>query len=77
MVGALVAALKREPWTTVAPAEQRSLDVEMVVPSFDHDDPRLSVPSEPAPELAAQAKRATALNERLIRRKRSVRSSWL
>jgi len=76
MVGALVAALKHEPWTTVAPAEQRSLDVEMVVPSFDHDDPRTNVPAEPRPQLAAEAARATELNGRLIRRRRSMRSSW-
>ena len=76
MVGALVAALKHEPWTTVAPAEQRSLDVEMVVPSFDHDDPRTNVPAEPRPQLAAEAARAAELNGQLIRRRRSMRSSW-
>ena len=39
MVSALIEALQSEPWTTVAPADLRQIDIELGSPSFDHDDP--------------------------------------
>ena len=63
MVQALVTALQQEPWSTVAPAEQRMLDVEVGVPTFDHDDPTANLPGEVDPVIAAEAAAAEAQNE--------------
>ena len=60
MVSALIEALVSEPWTTVAPAEQRQSDIELGAPSFDHDDPTTNLPTEPDPKIAAEAELARA-----------------
>jgi hypothetical protein len=66
MVRALIAALQREPWTTVAVAEQRELDVELVGGSYDHDDPTVEQPTGHDADAAAEAARAEAIEEKLL-----------
>jgi len=77
MVRALVAALQLEPWTVAAPAEQRQVDVELGSPSFDHDDPTANLPTEPDPQIAAEAELAERRNQRLLhRRDVTRRGGW-
>ncbi len=66
MVRALITALEREPWTTVAAAEQRELDVELVAGSYDHDDPTVEQPTGHDADVAAEAARAEALEQKLL-----------
>ena len=66
MVTALSAALEAAPWSTVVPAEQRLVDVELGVPTFDHDDPTANLPAEVDPKIAAEAALAESMNERLL-----------
>ena len=73
MVQALITALQREPWTTVAPAEQRQLDVELGSPTFDHDDPTANLPTEPDAQVAAEAAASEALNARMLHRRDVLR----
>ncbi|MFL6179287.1 MAG: HD-GYP domain-containing protein, partial [Actinomycetes bacterium] len=68
MVDALVTALQQEPWSAVAPAEQRLVDVEVGVPTFDHDDPTANFPGDVDPVIAAEAAAAEAQNEHVLRR---------
>jgi putative nucleotidyltransferase with HDIG domain len=78
MVKALVSALEREPWSTVAPLEQRILDVEVGAPSFDHDDPTANLPSDVDPTIAAEAAAAEGLNEQMLRQRGGLtrRGGW-
>ncbi len=77
MVQALIAALQLEPWTVAAPAEQRQVDVELGAPSFDHDDPAANLPTEPDPQIAAEAELAERRNQRLLhRRDVTRRGGW-
>lgn len=73
MVNALVRALERDPWTTVAPAEKRELDMEIGSPTFDHDDPTANLPTEPDAQVAAEAAASEALNERTLHRRDVLR----
>jgi putative nucleotidyltransferase with HDIG domain len=73
MVGALVSALEQEPWSVVTPVEQRVVDVEVGIPTFDHDDPRVNLPGDTDPVIAAEAAAAEAQNERLLHRKDLMR----
>lgn len=73
MVQALITALQRDPWTTVAPAEKRELDVEMGSPTFDHDDPTANLPTEPDAQVAAEAAAAESLNDRMLHRREVLR----
>jgi HD-GYP domain-containing protein (c-di-GMP phosphodiesterase class II) len=66
MVRALITALEREPWTTVAAAEQRELDVELVAGSYDHDDPTVEQPTGHDADVAAEAARAEAIEQKLL-----------
>jgi hypothetical protein len=68
MVGALVSALEQEPWSVVTPVDQRVVDVEVGIPTFDHDDPTANLPGEIDPAIAAEAAAAEAQNERLLHR---------
>ena len=78
MVAALVEALQREPWTAVAPADQRQIDIELGSPSFDHDDPTANQPTEPDPQIAAQAELAERRNQRMLHRRQITRrGGWL
>ena len=77
MVQALISALQREPWTTVAPSEQRQLDIEMGSPTFDHDDPTANLPTEPDAQVAAEAAASEALNARMLHRRDLLgRGGW-
>ncbi len=77
MVHALIAALSLQPWTVAAPAEQRQVDVELGAPSFDHDDPTANLPTEPDPQIAAEAELAERRNQRLLhRRDITRRGGW-
>lgn len=77
MVMALIAALEIEPWSVVTPADQRLLDVEIGVPTFDHDDPSANLPTDVDPVIAAEAAAAEAQNERMIHEKDTVsRGGW-
>jgi hypothetical protein len=77
MVQALITALQREPWTTVAPSEQRQLDIELGSPTFDHDDPTANLPTEPDAQVAAEAAAAEALNARTLHRRDVLgRGGW-
>ena len=73
MVSALIEALHREPWTAVAPAEQRPVDIELGAPSFDHDDPSANQPTAPDAKLAEEAEVAERRNQRLLRRRQITR----
>ncbi|MCZ3386169.1 MAG: HD-GYP domain-containing protein [Actinomycetia bacterium] len=73
MVQALIAALQREPWTTVAPADRRQLDIEIGSPTFDHDDPTANLPTAPDPQVAAEAAASEALNDRMLHRRDVLR----
>jgi hypothetical protein len=68
MVDALVSALEQEPWSAVAPSEQRLQDVEVGAPTFDHDDPTANLPGDVDPAIAADAAAAEAQNERMLHR---------
>lgn len=73
MVQALMTALQRDPWTTVAPSERRQLDIEMDSPTFDHDDPTANLPAEPDAQVAAEAAASEALNARMLHRRDVLR----
>jgi hypothetical protein len=78
MVSALIEALQHEPWTAVAPADQRQIDIELGSPTFDHDDPTTNQPTEPDPQIAAQAELAERRNQRMLhRRVITRRGGWL
>ncbi len=77
MVRALVSALELEPWTAVAPADLRQIDVELGAPTFDHDDPAANLPTTPDPQVAAEAAAAEARNERMLHRRNVLnRGGW-
>lgn len=77
MVRALVSALELEPWTAVAPADLRQIDVELGSPTFDHDDPAANLPTAPDPQVAAEAAAAEARNERRLHRRNVLnRGGW-
>jgi hypothetical protein len=73
MVDALVTALQQEPWSVVRPADRKVLDVEVGIPSFDHDDPTANLPGEVDPVIAAEAAAAEAQNERQLHQKDLLR----
>ncbi|HEX5018503.1 MAG TPA: HD-GYP domain-containing protein [Actinomycetes bacterium] len=73
MVDALVSALEQEPWSVVPPPEERVMDVEVGIPTFDHDDPTANLPGDVDPAIAAEAAAAEALNEELIHRRDLLR----
>ncbi len=73
MVQALITALQRDPWTTVAPSEKRQVDVELGSPTFDHDDPAANLPTEPDVQVAAEAAASEALNARMLHRRDVLR----
>lgn len=78
MVSALIEALQSEPWTTVAPADLRQIDIELGSPSFDHDDPTTNLPTEPDPKIAAEAELAERRNQSFLhRRVITRRGGWL
>lgn len=77
MVKALILALQRDPWTTVAPIERRELDIEIGAPTFDHDDPTANVPTAPDAQVAAEAAASEALNERTLHGRDAMhRGGW-
>ena len=77
MVAALVSALEYEPWSAVSPADQRMVDIEIGVPTFDHDDPSANLPTDLDPVIAAEAAAAEAQNERMLHDKDALpRGGW-
>lgn len=66
MVQALISALEREPWRSVAPVEDQPVDVELASATYDHDDPSTPPPEGHDETAAVAAARAEIAEERLI-----------
>lgn len=66
MVTALIAALEREPWSSVGVVEQRESDIELPNGPYDHDDPTVVRPAGHNQQAADEAARAEAAEERLL-----------
>lgn len=66
MVEALIVALERDPWRTVAPVDEQLADVELSSGPFDHDDPTAPMPDGHDEAVAVAAARAEADEERLL-----------
>ena len=77
MVSALVQALERAPWRTVQPADIGGADVELSAGPYDHDDPTVERPSGHDEQVAAEAARAEAAEERMIHKDALQRGGWV